>query len=335
MKSQYEKINLSQGVSLFSYNNYENFFSQVTEKKKEIITMMDNNLRLVFKIDNMKAIKTQAERDFKKEFKERYKENRKIDAGFFKLAGLLNDSDLIENKHSSGKKLSKVINQTPELGEEIVLMYSQIKNSYILPSSYLVISVHPYDFIMMGVGRGWTTCYKPMGEHYTGGYSAALDNYTFLTYVMTEKPNFNDVEYVDRKIYRRLGVFSKDYKGAMLSTQYPYKNNGIEEFTINTLQGTFFSSLGENFISVHDDNIKTYKTNLSQVYNDFTLGIKSKRENLYIGAPKESEILKYGSVVKCLSCNKTNAFSDMPICGDCELKTYEGNWSDKIGQYTV
>lgn len=25
----------------------------------------------------------------------------------------------------------------------------------------------------------------------------------------------------------------------------------------------------------------------------------------------------------------------MPICGDCELKTYEGNWSDKIGQYTV
>lgn len=326
LRDEYNMISSLQGASLFSYENYCKFVENSLKIKQPIIDKMDGNTRLFIKLKNTKAITLESERMFKSEYKKAMKAKlEKIDKNFFQIANILYNSSLLENKHSSGKKMTKVIKETldePDIADDMILLYSQIKNSFIVPDSYLVISVEPFDFITMGLGKGWHTCYKPMGDFYTGSYSAGLDPGAFLTYVTTKK----DLKFPDdynNKIYRRLGIFTKDLEGLMLSTQYPYKNDGIEEFTINAITEKFFNESENDVIVEHNQNIKTYKTPLSQVYNDFTSAIKHKRENLYIGNPREGEILRYGKVVKCLRCEKNIASTDMPICVECEKEVFK------------
>ena len=330
VESQYEMINLLQGVNLFSHEDYISFYKKSLEAKSKVMGLMGGATRIYAKLENDTAINIENERRFNQEIKSRYKEEFGLDSGFFKLCNILSNSkDVVGNKHSSGKKITKVINQTPELGEKVVLLYSQVKNSFIIPDSYLVVSVEPYDFVMMGKGQGWHTCYQPMGEHYSGGYSLALDKFTFLTYIITQNPNkMGDTEIPLGKIYRRLAVFNKTYDGMMMSTQYPYKNSGMEEFTTNFLEQLFFSSLGEEIVYKHDKHIKTYKTSLSQIYNDFTLASSMKRENLYVGVDRKEDLLKYGNPFKCLHCGGHIALNDMPICSDCEYEIYGDDWSD-------
>ena len=327
LNAEYELINSLQGVNLFSYEQYCKFRENSLAAKKPIIDKMGGKTRLIFKIENIHAIKVESERMFKKEYKQAIKEAFSIDKNFFQVANIIYNSSLLENKHSSGMKMTKIIKKNindEALADQMVLLYSQVKNSFIIPNSFLVISVDPFDFITMGRGKGWHTCYKPMGDFYTGSYSAALDKGTFLTYITT-KEDLSFPDDFENKIYRRLGVFSPDLKGLMLSTQYPYKNDGFEEFTINTITEQFFKD--KEVVTEHNKNIKTYKTPLSQVYNDFTSAMSHKRENLYIGIPREKEILRYGSVVKCLHCDTNVASNDMPICPSCELEVFE-NWYD-------
>lgn len=302
---------------LFTLEDYIEYYEKSLQAKEKIISMLGGTTRVYFKIDDMSAIKEQSEVDFKKEFKERYKEEFGVNAGFFKLVGILNSSNVLENRHTSGKKMTKVINGIEELGEKVVLMYSQIKNSYIIPDSYLSFSVDPFDFIMMGTGKGWTTCYKPGGEHYTGGYSLSLDGKTFLTYVSTTEPS-SDINHVYSKIYRRLGVFTKDYDGVKLSTQYPYKNKGMEDFTTGKIKEYLLPHI-EGVAIEENEKVKIYKVHLSQIYNDYTNAIKNRKEETYIGPKGKEEVIKYGKVVKCLHCKKKDALQDLPICLDCEL----------------
>lgn len=323
-KEQYKVINSLQGMSLYSYKNYLKYHETALQEKEKIISLLGGHTRVSFKIDDSKAIQEQSERDFKTEFKDRYRSEFGVGQGFFKLAAVLNSSNILENRHSSGKKVTKVLGEIEELGEKVVLMYSQIKNSYILPNeSYLVISVDPYDFITMGVGKGWTTCYRPMGEHYSGSFSLGQDKVSFLTFVTTSKPDFSSTNWHKEKIYRRLGVFTSSYDGIKLSTQYPYKNNGIESFTIDSLIELFKLGEKESLFVGDYSGVKVYKRNLSQIYNDFTFAIKTKKEETYIGPIGKKEVVRYGSVLKCLECSNDVAFDDMPICNSCEIKNEE------------
>lgn len=331
MMGQYEEINSLQGVSLFSASDYTRYYKRSQKAKSSIKIMLGDKNRVYFKVDSIDAAKTELNRKFKFALTAAYKERHGFDQGFFSFARLLANSDsVIGNKHNSGQKLTKKINSDPLLGPDITLMYSQIKNQFTIPDCYLVVSVDPYDFITMGVGQGWATCYKPFGQHYTGGYSLGLDNHTFLTYIVTKNPEEEDYNKLSlKKIYRRLGVFTNDYRGISLSTQYPYKNQGFEEFTINTLQGLFLENLkDEDFVIEHSKDIKVYKTRLSQIYNDFTLAPGDKREDLYLGTKREQEVTKYGTAMNCIVCDTMLASDFMPLCPDCEDKQTEGmeNW---------
>ena len=170
------------------------------------------------------------ERAFREEFRNQLKEKYKVGKVFFLVVSVMADSNLILNKHKTGMKFTKKVKEAlseenfGEIADEIILMYSQIKNSFIMPKSYFVISIDPTDFVLMGIGKGWKTCYNPIdGDHFTGAFSAGLDSSTILTYFTT------DLEDPEKKLYRRLGVFTSDYKGMKLSTQYPYKNSSFEE----------------------------------------------------------------------------------------------------------
>lgn len=333
---EYDYINNLQGNTLYCLEDYLSYCASVHEAKKYIIQLMGNNTRLKIPLTNSNGTNIQANREFLQQFKQCYLHKYGLNEGFFKLLELLNESNIIDNKHNSGMKLTKCINQNNLLGSDIVLMYSQIKNSYVLPQSYLVISVDPYDFITMGMGKGWTTCYKPMGDYYTGSYSISLDKYSFLTYITSEDTDFTDPVYAENKLYRRLGVFNTKYDGIMLSTQYPYKNQGFVDFTINQLKKYLLPSIQDNIVIENNSKHRMHKYISSQIYNDFTQGRKTTRELLYIGANyTNAETWRYGAIVKCLRCHQANALNDMPVCENCELELYDDNWGNKIGKYTI
>lgn len=239
------------------------------------------------------------------------------------------DSNLILNKHKTGMKFTKKVKEAlseenfGEIADEIILMYSQIKNSFIMPKSYFVISIDPTDFVLMGIGKGWKTCYNPIdGDHFTGAFSTGLDSSTILTYFTT------DLEDPEKKLYRRLGVFTSDYKGMKLSTQYPYKNSSFEEFTIAALKDTIFDK--DNFVAKKDKTIRVHKNLSSQIFNDFVSSPSNKKESLYIGNPRGEEILHYGANVQCLRCGSKPALQDIPICSDCEYEVVGDNWEEFI-----
>lgn len=317
LTEDYKKI-VEAGMSpnLFDVEEYEKFYENCKNNKSKIYKMMGNKTRLIYKVKNtdMEEFK---EREFHSEFRNRIKDLLGINKEFFSVIRTFPDSDLINNKHKSGKKYTKFLKEELQkenidegIIEQAILTYSQVKNSYVTPNCSLVISVEPIDFLLMGVGKGWHTCYTPNeGDYFTGSFSLGLDSYSFLTYFVINGEIINPLD----KIYRRVGVFSEDYKGFMLSTQYPYKNKSFEDFTCQILNTIFFE---ESYEKVHNKNIKVYKNHSSQIYNDFVSS--PKKENLYIGKPREGKyVLYYGENVKCLKCGKNHALNDVPLCVDC------------------
>lgn len=327
---QINEIDSLQGANLFSIGNYENFYENSLKNKSEIIDLFGGNKRLVKKIDDIAGLQEQSEREFKEEFKIRVKKDiygDKYNSSYFKLLSSIISSNLMDNRHSSGKKFTKVVMETVDIeyAEKIVLLYSQVKNSYTVPNSYLVLSVDPYDFLTMGTGKGWKTCYKPNGgEHYTGTYSIALDNFSFVSYVVTSLEDLDSEKKYSEKIYRRMGVFTESYDGLTLSTQYPYKNEGFEKFTLKFIEDEVLNKKGNIVVRKGNENkVKTYKTVNSQVYNDFVSAPSNKKESLYIGVPREEGVSRFGSVFKCLSCGEFKALNDIPICANCDEERNE------------
>lgn len=321
---EWEEISRLQKASLFSLENYENFFRKSLEIKSPIIDIWGDT-RVVVPIEQKEVIQEQINRDFIQEFKDQYKERFGLKKEFFSLVAVLKDSpDPLGNIHKSGRKLTKEIGNNPDLGEGVVLLYSQVKNSYVIPKSYIILSVDPYDFIMMGTGRGWGTCYSPMSSHYTGGYSLANDKNSFLVYITTNIEN--PIAMNKNKLHRRLGVLNDDFSGATLSTQYPYKNQRFEESAIHLIQSSF-STIGNDAKIEEDKAIKIYKTVSSQIYNDFTMAINGRKSHLYIGKDiSDDTLIHYGSRFKCIRCGENQASDDMPICVDCELEVIGDNW---------
>ena len=315
-------------VNPLSLSEYENYFENSLKAKSKIRELMNGQDKIVFEVDN-DILGEEKERAFREEFRNRLKEKYKVSKVFFVILSIMADSNLISNKHKTGMKFTKKLKEVlskegfEEVANEIILMYSQIKNSFIMPKSYFVISIDPTDFVLMGIGKGWKTCYNPIdGDHFTGAFSAGLDSSTILTYFTT------DLEDPENKLYRRLGVFTSDYKGMMLSTQYPYKNSSFEEFTISALKDTIFDK--DNFVAKRDKTIRVHKNLSSQIFNDFVSSPSNRKENLYIGSPREKEILHYGANVSCLRCGSKPALQDIPVCSDCEYEVVGDNWEEFI-----
>lgn len=315
-------------VNPLSLSEYENYFENSLKAKSKIRELMNGQNRIVFEVDS-DILGEEKERAFREEFRNQLKERYKVSKAFFVVISVMADSNLILNKHKTGMKFTKKVKEAlskedfEEIADEIILMYSQIKNSFIMPKSYFVISIDPTDFVLMGIGKGWKTCYNPIdGDHFTGAFSAGLDSSTILTYFTT------DLEDPEKKLYRRLGVFTSDYKGMKLSTQYPYKNSSFEEFTIAALKDTIFDK--DNFVAKKDKTIRVHKNLSSQIFNDFVSSPSNKKESLYIGNPREEEILHYGANVQCLRCGSKPALQDIPICSDCEYEVVGDNWEEFI-----
>lgn len=315
-------------VNPLSLSEYENYFENSLKAKSKIRELMNGQDRIVFEVDS-DILGEEKERAFREEFRNQLKERYKVSKAFFVVISVMADSNLILNKHKTGMKFTKKVKEAlskedfEEIADEIILMYSQIKNSFIMPKSYFVISIDPTDFVLMGIGKGWKTCYNPIdGDHFTGAFSAGLDSSTILTYFTT------DLEDPEKKLYRRLGVFTSDYKGMKLSTQYPYKNSSFEEFTIAALKDTIFDK--DNFVAKKDKTIRVHKNLSSQIFNDFVSSPSNKKESLYIGNPREEEILHYGANVQCLRCGSKPALQDIPICSDCEYEVVGDNWEEFI-----
>lgn len=315
-------------VNPLSLSEYENYFENSLKAKSKIRELMNGQNRIVFEVDSV-ILGEEKERAFREEFRNQLKERYKVGKAFFVVISVMADSNLILNKHKTGMKFTKKVKEAlseenfGEIADEIILMYSQIKNSFIMPKSYFVISIDPTDFVLMGIGKGWKTCYNPIdGDHFTGAFSAGLDSSTILTYFTT------DLEDPEKKLYRRLGVFTSDYKGMKLSTQYPYKNSSFEEFTIAALKDTIFDK--DNFVAKKDKTIRVHKNLSSQIFNDFVSSPSNKKESLYIGNPRGEEILHYGANVQCLRCGSKPALQDIPICSDCEYEVVGDNWEEFI-----
>lgn len=327
IKQELGRIDGYNSINLLGLEKYESFYENSLKAKKKIIDMMGGELKIIQKV-SPSEMKEESERVFRANFRNYIKKEYGITKLFFVVAGCITESNMIDNRHKSGMKFTKKVKILldssgfdPSISNNIVLKYSMMKNSFILPESYLVISVDPIDFIYMGVGRGWNTCYSYKdGSHFTGAISSGLDKVSFLTYFTTDIDSYED------KLYRRLGIFSKDYTGMMLSTQYPYKNESFEKITVDALREIFLNK--EDFVELRNQEVRAYKKLSSQVFNDFVSSSSSKRERLYIGKPREGEILYYGEMVKCFLCNERKAEESIPICekcnGDIELKTQEG-----------
>lgn len=317
LKEAFDKIDENNFINLIGLENYENFYENCIKSKESIKKIMGNNLKIFFKVEK-DFMEEESERLFRQEFRSFLKNKYGITKTFFSVASCITESSLLKNSFKNGMKFTKKVRLvlkedgiSEDIIDDIILNYSMIKNSFIMPDSYLVVSIDPIDFLYMGVGKGWGTCYSPNnGSHFTGALSSGLDKVSFLTYFTTT------IGDPSKKIYRRLGVFSEDYSGLILSTQYPYKNNLFETFTISTLQNLFFKN-DDTTVLRNNKNIKGYKKLSSQVFNDFVSSSSSKRESLYIGAPKEKEIIHYGEIVKCLICGTNKAMDSMPVCESC------------------
>lgn len=322
LHKDYEKI-VSTGMSssLFGIDKYESYYKNSLKAKEKIREKMGNKNKIIFPIED-EVMTEHKNKEFKTDFRIRLKDYLGVSKEFFAVVKTLPDANLLDNSTPSGMKYTKFLKNSlleddisNELIDELVLLYSQIKNSYIMPRSYFVVSIEPIDFILMGIGKGWKTCYSPnYGEHFTGSFSIGLDEVSYLTYFTTDPTGEDN----NRKIYRRLGVFTEDYKGSMLSTQYPYKNSSFEDVTKRKLKELFFNN-ESSYVEVHDKDIKTYKKTSSQVYNDFVSS--PNKENLYIGTKREEKtILYHGSVVQCFGCAQRRAKTDVPFCAECYTK---------------
>ena len=304
------EIDGSSPISLIGLDNYEKYYENTLKTKKEIYKLLGDKTRKVFEIEP-EILTEEAEKNFREEYRKFLKKETGITKDFFEVVNLITESELLKNRYKDGRKFTKALSSTSldkTLVKKLVLGYSMIKNSFIVPKSYFVISIDPYDFLTMGTGRGWKTCYSHAGgSHFTGALSNAYDSVSFLTFFTT------DVEDYSKKLYRRLGAFSDNYDGVMLSTQYPYKNSSFEEFTLKKLNEVFFNQTG---IVNKDKKVKVYKNTSSQVFNDFVSSSSSKRESLYLGAPRAG-IIYYGAMVKCLSCESKKASNESPFCEQC------------------
>lgn len=328
-EQELEAIDAKQGINLFSISDYINFYNQALDNKKRLIEIFKDRTRIIIPLSGSEYLDEYIEKEFKDSFKQQYKEKFGVKEPYFTLLGIMkNSTTFLGNKYQDGRKVTKVINAEPTLGEDVVLLYSQVKNSFIKPNeSYLVLSIDPYDFIMMGVGKKWKTCYKPLGEHYSAGYSLANDRLAMLSYITTNITN--PIIMNESKLYRRLCIFREKYNGVVISTQYPYKNSLFEEALINTITENIFPNREDIIVKSYNDNLSLYKKASTQIYNDFVLAPSNKKEHLYIGEPvKEKEIIRYGTIFKCIHHPDVIAFDDMPLCADCELEYFGEDWDD-------
>lgn len=288
IKKEYEEL-MRAGVSPsdFSVSDYVNFVNEV-ERAKEHISKKLGGKRLLIPILSEDDMEEQRKRDFASEFKKVLRDRYKTGIFLLRTLSLVNQNKdtLLENKTKNGKRFTKELKETflgseyEETVDDVILLYSQIKNSFVsITDAYLVISVDPFDFLTMGIGRGWTTCYKPGGEYQLGPLSIAKDSVSFLTYVTK-----GDSLRYDAKLYRRLGVIDEKMTGVMLSTQYPYKNASFEKITLDTISDYFFN--GE-FKGENNRPFRVFKTVSSQTYNDFTMS--REKSFCYIGAEQEKD----------------------------------------------
>lgn len=298
------------------YNKASQIYKSIEKSKQNIKdNFFNGKKRLIFELEE-NSLELENERKFKQKLKEEYKARFGYE-NFLLFVSILNDSiSVLDNKHSSGKKLTKVLKETLSDKEEVVLMYSQIKNSFICPKSLLVFSVAPIDFLNMGRGKGWSTCYDIGADNFIGTISSGLDKNSFLCYVTTAKENGLDLEY-NKKLYRRLVILDEEQKNCKVSTEYPYKNNLLEKEIINRIQEIF------NFSSFQRKNktISIRKKRGSQVYNDFASSQQSKRSYLAIGnSLDKKQIITFGEKVVCPYCQQKGSQLNSLACYDCEVE---------------
>lgn len=321
LDKEYEVLGslFSGSLSYLSQEEYTLFAKDVREAKKDTRDFLGGE-RLSFPIEDSNVMLEQGERDFKVAFSKYLLETLGRSKLYYQLRILVEASSLTSNKLIKEnikftKELGKLFSATEfeYLKDDIVLRYSQMKNSFILPQGKIVISTHPIDFLFMGQGRGWDTCYKYKGEHHTGAYSSALDPDTFLVFL-----NVGEEYSPESNIYRRMGMLTKKKTGMVLSVQYPYKNDTIESIIVKILSEKYFT---ENLLVEKKLDIKIHKQPGSQVYNDFVSN--PKNEKLYIGKKDyEKDLLHYGKVVPCLRCREDRALIDLPYCFDCHLDVF-------------
>lgn len=334
---QFRTIEKHQRLSYFTFEEYCSFVENALETKKDLISRMNNQTRIVLPLEDTQGADLEYKniscRDI---FKKRSREELfggKVQSITLKLYSILRESKVFENRHSSGKKMTKVILETigGKEGEDLVLLYSQIKNTFVAPKGFVVISVDPFDFLMMGKGRDWHTCYQPNGGlHYGGTYALSMDPKAITAYITTDE---NILEGNENKIYRRLGVFKEDLSALRLSTEYPYKNEFMEKAIVESINKLLFDGQA-TFSQQEKDTFKLYQSPGSQIYNDFVSATAEKisYSTLALDRSVESGITRYGKPFKCIVCHKHASTNDLPICVDCEMNSLEKSWEEHHGE---
>ena len=120
-------------VNPLSLSEYENYFENSLKAKSKIRELMNGQDRIVFEV-NSDILGEEKERAFREEFRNQLKERYKVGKVFFIVISVMADSNLILNKHKTGMKFTKKVKEVlskenfKEIADEIILMYSQIKN---------------------------------------------------------------------------------------------------------------------------------------------------------------------------------------------------------------
>lgn len=230
----------------------------------------------------------------------------------------------INKEFNEGEKAGRVLRKAFKAlhdgdaakAEAIVQKYSLINNESV--NGYLVLSVNPLDFLSMSWGQSWGSCLDAGGEYETGTLAWALDEYSLLTFLISESDydKLNEDEYVEKK-WRKVLVWDSDYTNLLGNRGYPYCGENLTtESVLSLFPFTFQSNDSSKIVN------RIAVRQLGQCYNDVSSGNKimlfsntdiESFTNLKENRPK----FYLGKAVPCLECNSGIEALSEGFTGSC------------------
>lgn len=189
----------------------------------------------------------------------------------------ISESNILD-KINSGIRISKVFKivfdkLTPSLLDRIQTIYSTYlqKNKI---EGYLVLSVHPLDFLSASENRyNWRSCHSLDGEYGLGNIQYMKDDITFMGYLLTVDdydfilPNFPDDILWNSKIWRTYFFLKDDV--LMRGNSYPYTSEEIVD--------KFTSAIVDTGLLPKDENAEWYTLDINNEDYDYPYyGVRTK-----------------------------------------------------------
>jgi hypothetical protein len=243
--------------------------------------------------------------------------------GFFREMSHVTGEEFAANKFR-GMKLTRFMKDllhNSYLATQVENEYSRQLMKLKPTQGYLVLSIHPTDYITMSEsGYNWDSCQSISGDYAAGTVALMSDDCTLVAYITTENKKNMDCGYWWPKKWRCLVHVSRDHNTFVFNRQYPYHSADLDEQLALFIKEVW-SDKDFSYFAEHPDREFIYKNDDSVHYDD--LDTHSARVLSTISDFEDVMILT-GEAVPCFCCQSVAIIeADKFLCDSCEYRYVE------------